>query len=59
MSKVEEFLSHADRCDQLCNLSLTPSNREALRSAAATWRRLAREEASGPYPIAFPPRWRS
>ena len=37
----EEFLKHAEECEQLAETATLPSNRHALLSAAETWRKMA------------------
>jgi hypothetical protein len=37
----QEYLQHADECEQLAAVAKLPSNREALLASAAMWRKLA------------------
>ena len=37
----EEYLQHAEECEQLAETATLPSNRYSLLSAAEMWRRMA------------------
>jgi hypothetical protein len=43
MKRVEEYLRRARECDVLWQTCSIPSEREAIRAIAETWRRLAHE----------------
>jgi hypothetical protein len=41
MLKVSEYLTHADECDRLAGITISPQHRATLRQMAQTWRDLA------------------
>jgi hypothetical protein len=43
MKRIEEYLRRARECDVLWQTCSVPSEREAIRNIAETWRRLAQE----------------
>jgi hypothetical protein len=41
MLKVSEYLTHADECDRLASITISPEYKATLRQMAQTWRDLA------------------
>ena len=37
----EQYLQHADECEQLAKIAKLPSNQDALLTAAEMWRKMA------------------
>jgi hypothetical protein len=49
MSTTQEYMTRAEECERLADACIAESNREILLYAAARWRAMAEDAASGAF----------